>query len=124
MKKARNVISNEIIKRSRNKDKTRIYVLRLFITGLSPRSRLSIENVRNICERYLRGRYKLEVVDIYQDPEAAKSAQIITAPTLIKKLPLPLRRLVGDMTRTEQVLAGLDIKIEKPAPRRRRSEKQ
>jgi len=66
--------------------------------------------VRNICERHLHGRYDLEVIDIYQQPMLAKGEQIIAAPTLIKKLPLPLRRVIGDMSSTERVLLGLDLR--------------
>jgi len=70
------------------------YLLRLFVTGQTPRSVKSIENLKRVCERYLKGRYELEVIDIYQQPDLATENQIIAAPTLIKKLPLPLRRLL------------------------------
>lgn len=86
------------------------YVLRLYVTGMTPRSIRALENVRIICEEHLRGQYELEVIDIYQQPALAKGEQIIAAPTLIKKLPLPLRRVVGDMSSTERVLLGLDIR--------------
>jgi len=86
------------------------YVLRLFVTGMTPRSTRAVENVRAICERYLPGRYELEVVDIYQQPALARGEQIIAAPTLIKKLPLPLRRVIGDLSSTERVMVGLDIR--------------
>ena len=86
------------------------YVLRLYITGSTPRSSRSIFNLRNLCEDRLMGRYQLEVVDIYQQPELARAQQIIAAPTLIKSLPLPLRRLVGDLSDRERVLVGLDLK--------------
>jgi circadian clock protein KaiB len=86
------------------------YVLRLFITGSTPRSARSIFNLRNLCEDRLMGRYQLEVVDIYQQPELARAEQIIAAPTLIKSLPLPLRRLVGDLSDRDRVLVGLDLK--------------
>jgi circadian clock protein KaiB len=69
-----------------------------------------VENVRAICEQHLQGRYDLEVIDIYQQPILAKGEQIIAAPTLIKKLPLPLRRVIGDLSSTERVLLGLDIR--------------
>jgi circadian clock protein KaiB len=87
------------------------YVLRLFVTGMTPRSQDAIENVRALCEEHLKGRYQLNVVDIRQHPLSASENQIIAAPTLIKKLPLPLRKFVGDMTKTEKILAGLDIKV-------------
>ena len=86
------------------------YVLRLYVTGMTSRSRRAIENVRRICEEHLPGQYDLEVIDIYQQPTLAKGEQIIAAPTLIKKLPLPLRRVIGDMSSTDRVLLGLDLR--------------
>jgi len=86
------------------------YVLRLYVTGLTPRSTLAIANVRKICDEHLAGRYELEVIDLYQQPKLAKGEQIIAAPTLIKTLPLPLRRLIGDMSDTERFLVGIDLK--------------
>lgn len=85
------------------------YVLRLYVTGMTPRSTRAVENVRAICERYLRGRYDLEVIDVYQQPALAKCEQIVAAPTLIRKLPLPLRRVIGDLSDTGRVLLGLDL---------------
>ena len=86
------------------------YVLRLYVTGMTARSTRAIENVRAICEAHLQGRYELEVIDIYQQPALAKADQIIAAPTLIKQLPPPLRRLIGDMSSAERVLVGLDLR--------------
>jgi circadian clock protein KaiB len=86
------------------------YVLRLYITGMTPNSKKAVENVKKICEEYLQGRYELEVIDIYQQPALAQGEQIVAAPTLIKKLPGPLRRLIGDMSNTEKVLVGLDLR--------------
>lgn len=85
------------------------YVLRLYVTGTTPRSTRAIENMRAICEQYLKGRYDLEVIDIYQDPEASRDAQIIAAPTLVKMLPEPLRRVIGDLSDHDKVLAGLNL---------------
>ena len=93
---------------------TERYVLRLYIAGLTPRSTQAIQNIRRICEEHLEGRYDLQVVDIYQQPVLAEGEQIIAAPTLIKKLPLPLRRFIGDMSRTEKILLGLDLRKEEP----------
>ena len=87
------------------------YIFRLFVTGQTPRSVKSIENLKRVCERYLKGRYELEVIDIYQQPALASENQIIAAPTLIKKLPLPLRRLVGDFADHDRVVLGLDLKV-------------
>ena len=89
------------------------YVLRLYVTGMTPKSIRAIENVRTICEEHLHGRYQLEVIDVYQQPTLAKGEQIIAAPTLIKKLPLPLRKIIGDMSNTERVLLGLDLRTSK-----------
>ena len=86
------------------------YVLRLYVTGTTPASVRAVTNIKRICEEYLQGRYELEVIDLYQQPGQAKEAQIIAAPTLIKKLPLPLRRLIGDMTDKEHVLKGIDLR--------------
>lgn len=85
------------------------YVLRLFVTGSTPRSLEAIRNIRAICERQLQGQYNLEVIDIYQHPELAQGEQIVVAPTLLKKLPLPFRRVIGDLSNTERVLVGLDL---------------
>ena len=86
------------------------YLLKLYVTGLTPRSNAAIRNVTAICEQHLKDRYELEVIDLYQRPALAKGEQIIAAPTLIKKLPLPLRRLIGDMASEEKVLVGLDLR--------------
>jgi circadian clock protein KaiB len=93
------------------------YVLRLYVTGITPRSTTTIENIQNICERHLKGRYELEIIDVYQQPVLAKGEQIIAAPTLVKKLPLPLRRFIGDMSQTEKILLGLDLRQKKPSTR-------
>jgi circadian clock protein KaiB len=85
------------------------YILRLYVTGTTRRSAQAILNIQKICEEHLKGRYELEVVDIYQQPVLASGEQIIAAPTLIKKLPLPLRRFIGDMTNTERIILGLDL---------------
>jgi circadian clock protein KaiB len=86
------------------------YLLKLYITGFTPSANRAIVNIRKICEEHLQGRYELEVVDISQNPSLAKGEQIIAAPTLIKKLPLPLRRFIGDMSQTERILLGLDLR--------------
>jgi circadian clock protein KaiB len=89
---------------------TATYILRLYVSGSTPQSLHSIEYVKKICEEHLQGRYELEVIDLYQQPQLARGEQIIAAPTLIKKLPLPLRRVIGDMSNTERVLVGLDLR--------------
>jgi circadian clock protein KaiB len=89
------------------------YVLRLFVSGMTPNSRKAIENVKKICEEHLKGRYELEIVDIYQQPIFAKEGQIVAAPTLVKELPPPLRKFIGDMSQTERILLGLDLRSKK-----------
>jgi len=85
------------------------YVLRLYVTGMTPRSARAVHNLRAICDEHLEGRYDLEVIDIYQQPALTKGEQIVAAPTLIKKLPLPMRRIIGDMSNRDGVLLGLDL---------------
>ena len=86
------------------------YVLRLYVAGVTPNSVRAIANLKRICEEHLQGHYTLEVIDLYQQPELAEGEQIIAAPTLIKQLPLPLRRVIGDMSNQERVLVGLDLR--------------
>lgn len=85
------------------------FVLRLYVTGMTPRSVKAIENIKRLCEEHLQGRYDLEVIDVYQHPELAEDAQLLAAPTMIKELPLPLRRFVGDMSNEEKILVRLDL---------------
>ena len=84
------------------------YILRLYVTGSTGRSLQAVYNLKKICEEHLPD-YDLEVIDIYKDPEAAREAQVIAAPTLVKKLPLPIRKFVGDLSNTQKILVGLDI---------------
>jgi circadian clock protein KaiB len=86
------------------------YVLRLYVSGQTPRSILAIENMKRICTEHLSQRYSLEIIDIYKHPEACEQQQIIAAPTLIKILPHPLRRIIGDLSNTEKVLLGLELR--------------
>lgn len=89
------------------------YMLTLYVTGMTPRSTQAIRNLKKICDEDLKGHYELEVIDIYQQPELAREAELVAAPTLIKKLPLPLRKLIGDMSNRERVLLGLNIEPRK-----------
>ncbi len=86
------------------------YLLRLYITGITPKSKRAIQSIKKICEENLNGRYELEVIDIYQQPSLAKDEQIVAVPTLIKKLPIPMRTLIGDMSNKERILIGLDLR--------------
>ena len=93
---------------SPNSDPAR-YVLRLYVAGITPRSARAISNIKHICEKYLPERYDLHVIDLYQQPAAAGADQIVAVPTLVKLSPLPVRRLIGDLSDTERVLSGLDL---------------
>jgi len=109
--KTKNTAAALVRKRAAKRASTR-YALRLYITGQTPRSRQSVENLRALCDKYIPGQFDLEVVDIYQQPAMAAAGQIIAAPTLIKSMPLPLRRLVGDFSDQNRVILGLDIKLD------------
>lgn len=89
------------------------YFLRLYVAGMSMRSTRAIANINEICEEQLHGRYEIEVVDIHQSPDLVVGEQIIAVPTLIKELPLPLRRIIGDLSNKEQVLVGLELSKKK-----------
>jgi circadian clock protein KaiB len=95
-------------------DKSGQYKLRLFVTGSTARSIRAIANMRKICEENLHGRYDLEVIDVYEHPEATRELQIVATPTLVKILPEPLRRIIGDLSDKERVLAGLNLTPLKP----------
>ncbi|HEY2748566.1 MAG TPA: circadian clock KaiB family protein [Polyangia bacterium] len=86
------------------------YVLRLYVAGTSPRSIRAIHNARTVCDDKLKGRYELEVIDVFQQPALAKNEQIVAVPTLIRKLPLPIRRFIGDLSDRDGLLIGLDLK--------------
>ena len=86
------------------------YVLRLYVTGMTPRSTEAFASIKGICEKHLQGQYDLEVIDIYQHPHLAKDEQIIAVPTLVKKLPTPLRKLIGNLSDVDRVLLGLDLR--------------
>ena len=86
------------------------HLLRLYVAGNTPASARAIMNIREICETHLKGRYQLEVIDIYQQPELARHYQIIAVPALIKSLPSPIRLLIGDLSETEKVLVGLNLR--------------
>ena len=84
--------------------------MRLYVSGSTGKSTQAVENIKRICEEYLKNRYDLQVIDLYQQPQLARGEQIVAVPTLIKRLPLPLRRLIGDMSNEEKVLWGLDLR--------------
>lgn len=94
------------------------YVLRLYVAGSTPKSTSAVEALKAICEEHLRGRYKLQVVDVYQQPVLARDEQIIAVPTLVKQLPLPMRRILGDLSNKQRVLLGLDLKPDRHGKKR------
>jgi len=91
-----------------------VYILRLYVSGVSPKSIRAIRNVKKLCQEYLAGRYQLEIIDVFEKPSLAAGEQIIAVPTLIKKLPAPLRRLIGDMSNIKAFLLGMDLVPPKP----------
>jgi len=101
-------IKKTLRKKAMAKDQER-YVLRLFVAGISTKSMRAIDNIKKLCDEYLKDRVDLEIIDIYQNPIIAKDGQIIAAPTLIKELPPPIRRFIGDMSDTKKMIVGLDL---------------
>ena len=102
--------TTEILEEAAVGSRTQRFVLTLFVAGMSPRSLRAIENAKQLCEMYLKDRCEFEVIDVYQQPELAKDAQIIAAPTLIKKLPPPLQKFIGDLSDPEPILVRLALK--------------
>ncbi len=89
------------------------YVLRLYVAGMNPRSRAAIRTITKVCEENLKDRCELEIIDIYHQPTLARGEQIVAVPTLLKKVPVPLRRIIGDMASMDRVLIGLDLQTSK-----------
>ena len=106
-------MSNKQQKKTKVKSETdtkgKEYILKLFVTGILPNSARAVVNIKAICEKYLKGKYELEIIDIYQQPALALTEEIIAIPVLIKKFPLPETRLIGDLSNTENVLKGLRL---------------
>ena len=96
------------------KSDTEVWELRLYIAGQTPRSVAAFANLNRLCEEYLPGRYKIEVIDLIQHPQLAAGDQIVAIPTLVRKLPEPLRRIVGDLSNTERALVGLQLRLAQP----------
>jgi circadian clock protein KaiB len=92
------------------------YVLKLYVTGTSPRAELAIANLRRICEEDLRGEYALEIIDVLEQPDVAETDRILATPTLIKQLPPPLRRVIGDLSDKDKVLLGLEVRTDATRP--------
>ncbi len=98
-------------KNGKGLDEDELYFIKLFVTGASPNSARAISNIKSICEARLKGRYNLEIIDVYQQPLLAEKEQIIALPLLVKKFPLPERRLIGDLSNSEKVLQGLGLLV-------------
>ena len=111
MKKPRKKISPAEKRKPGSRFRQAKYVLRLYVSRSTLKSQLAIENMKRVCEQHLHGRYDLEVIDIHQHANLARDEQIVAVPTLIRRLPLPLRRLVGDMSDLDKVLFGLDLRM-------------
>lgn len=109
----------EIIEAAAKKASKARYKLRLYITGTTPQSQRALSNIKRICDKHLEGRYDLEVIDVYQKPTRARDEEIIVAPTLIKMLPLPIRKLIGDLSDETKVLFGLDLYPKRKPPRQK-----
>lgn len=95
---------------SKDQSEEENYELRLYVAGQTPKSLAAISNLRSICEENLKGKYRIEVVDLMKTPQLAKGDQIIAVPTLVRKLPQPIKKIIGDLSNEEKVLVGLDIK--------------
>jgi circadian clock protein KaiB len=91
------------------------YLLKLYVTGSNPRAELAVANLRRICEQELAGQYALEIIDVLENPQLAEDEKILATPTLIKQLPPPLRRVIGDLSDTDKVLLGLEVRPQAPA---------
>ena len=107
--------TTEIFEEAAAQGEPQKFILSLFVAGMTPKSLRAIENARQLCEKYLKDRCELEVIDVYQQPGLAKDAQVIAAPTLVKHLPPPLQRFIGDLSDPEPILVRLSLKKEKPS---------
>ena len=87
------------------------FVLRLYIAGQTPKCMRAFANLKRICEQYLADRYQIEMIDLLQDPALARNDQILAVPTLVRRVPVPVRKIIGDLSNTQRVLAGLDVSI-------------
>jgi len=97
-------------KRTKKKEKKKLWQLRLYVAGQTPKSLAAFNNLKIICEEHLAGCYEIEVIDLLKNPQLAKGDQIIAIPTLVRNLPQPLRKVIGDLSHTERVLIGLDLR--------------
>jgi len=112
MSKTKKPIKEALEMKAKNIKKKR-YRLRLYVAGLSPKSLRAIDNIKALCRKYLGDNFDLDIIDLYQNPLIAKDGQIIAAPTLVKELPLPLRKFIGDMSDAQKLIVGMDIETKK-----------
>lgn len=96
---------------TKQKPVAEIWELKLYVAGQTPKSITAFSNLKKICEEHLKGKYKIEVIDLVKNPQLAKGDQILAIPTLVRKLPVPIRKIIGDLSNTERVLVGLDLRI-------------
>ena len=96
-------------RKEENKQKSEVWMLRLYVAGQTPKSIVAFANLKKICEEYLKGKYQIEIIDLLKNPQLAKRDQILAIPTLVRQLPPPLRKIIGDLSNTERVLVGLDM---------------
>jgi circadian clock protein KaiB len=88
-----------------------VYRLRLYVAGQTPKSVLAFRNLKQICEQHLQGRYEIEIIDLLENPQLARGDQILAVPTLVRRLPEPIKKIIGDLSNTERVLVGLDLQV-------------
>ena len=86
------------------------YALKLYVAGQTPKAVRAFSNLRKICDEHLQGRYSIEVIDLIQNPQLGRGDQILAVPTLVRKLPTPIKKIIGDLSNTERVLVGLDLR--------------
>ena len=103
-------------KSSTSPPKENVWRLRLYVAGQTPRSLTAFSNLKRICETHLKGRYRIEIIDLLERPQLSKGDQILAIPTLVRKLPVPVRKIIGDLSDTDSVLVGLDLVLP-PSPR-------
>jgi circadian clock protein KaiB len=89
---------------------TKVWQLRLYVAGQTPKSLTAFSNLKKICDNHLKGRYRIEVIDLVEQPQLSRGDQIVAIPTLVRKLPVPVRKIIGDLSDTERVLVGLDLR--------------
>lgn len=106
------LVSGDAMSSERNgaKKDDEVWTLRLYVAGQTPKSVAAFANLKRICEEFLAGKYRIEVIDLLENPQLAKGDQILAVPTLVRKLPEPVKKIIGDLSNTERVLVGLDLR--------------